>query len=114
VTSQGSPYGRFQRALTAGQVLQAETAARELGGLNLADALRLVELYAAYEPTKFDRAVVKWLARLLTETNANLLAANIALAALGELRGPNNQARKVLHDLAAAVRPLGPRNANTA
>ena len=88
-------------------MLQAETAARELGGLNVADALRLVELYAAYDPTKFDRAAVKWLARLLTETNANLLRAIIALAALGELRGPNEQARKVLHDLRSASRYSG-------
>jgi hypothetical protein len=32
----GSSYGRFQRAIKAGQVFHAENAARELGGLNLA------------------------------------------------------------------------------
>ena len=111
MTSQGSAYGRFQRALEAG-LFQAEDAARELGSLNLTDALRLVELYAAYDPEKFDRAAVKWLVRLLTETNANLLGANVPLAALGELRGPNEQARQVLHDLAATVRPVGPRDSS--
>jgi hypothetical protein len=99
VTSQGSLYGRFQRALKAGQVFHAETAARELGGLNLADALRLVELYAAYEPDKFERAAVRWYTRYLEEAGPTLLQAGIALAALGELRGRGEAAGKLLAEL---------------
>ena len=46
VTSQGSAQGRFQRACDRGNVLQAEMAARELGHVNLMNALALVVVYA--------------------------------------------------------------------
>jgi hypothetical protein len=42
MTSQGTPYGRFQRAIQRGQLFHAELAARELGRLTLSDALALV------------------------------------------------------------------------
>jgi hypothetical protein len=35
MTSQGTPYGRFQRALKRRNLFQAKLAARELGALNL-------------------------------------------------------------------------------
>jgi hypothetical protein len=52
VTSQGTPHGRFTRAIKQGNLFAAELAARELGGLNLQDALELVDA----EPT-IDRLV---------------------------------------------------------
>jgi hypothetical protein len=82
-------------------VLHAETAAREVGSLNLADALRLVELYAAYEPEKFERAPLRWFGRYLAESEPSLLSANVALAALSELRRSGEQARSLLRELAA-------------
>lgn len=39
--SQGTAHGRFQRAIHQRNVLAAEMAAREMGGLSLADALSL-------------------------------------------------------------------------
>jgi hypothetical protein len=42
MTSQGTAHGRFQRAIHARNLLHAETAAREMGGLSLADALAAV------------------------------------------------------------------------
>jgi hypothetical protein len=50
MTSQGTPHGRFQRAIHSRHVQNAETAARELGGLSLADALLLRELLANTQP----------------------------------------------------------------
>jgi hypothetical protein len=38
-TSEGTPHARFRRALEARSVMQAETAAREMSGLRLRDAV---------------------------------------------------------------------------
>jgi hypothetical protein len=45
MTSQGTAHGRFQRAIHRRHVQAAEMAAREMGGLSLADALLLCELW---------------------------------------------------------------------
>ena len=50
MTSQGTPHGRFQRAIHSRRVQNAEMAAREMGGLSLADALSLCELLAKADP----------------------------------------------------------------
>jgi len=52
MTSEGTARGRFQRAIHARNLLNAETAAREMGGLSLADALALCELLAAADPNR--------------------------------------------------------------
>ena len=44
MTSQRTAHGRFQRAINRRHVQAAEMAAREMGGLSLADALSLCEL----------------------------------------------------------------------
>jgi hypothetical protein len=51
MTSQGTAHGRFERAIHRGHVQAAEMAAREMGGLSLADALMLCELLAAVRPS---------------------------------------------------------------
>jgi hypothetical protein len=57
MTSQGTPHGRFQRAIHSRHVQNAEIAARELGEVSLADALAVLraprENAAA---SRFDRA----------------------------------------------------------
>jgi hypothetical protein len=50
MTSQGTAHGRFQRAIINRNLQNAEMAAREMGGLSLADALALCELLAATDP----------------------------------------------------------------
>jgi hypothetical protein len=50
MTSQGTAHGRFQRAISSRNLQNAEMAAREMGGLSLADALALCELLAAVDP----------------------------------------------------------------
>ena len=79
----------------------AELAAREAGNLTLAEALELVCLYAEAEPAKFERAALRWHARFVSESAPSLLQAQIALAALGELRAGNESAVQVLLELAA-------------
>jgi hypothetical protein len=64
----------------------AEAAAREFA-LSLEEALRLVLLYAAYEPAKVERAALRWFARYLDEgKSVSLLNAQVAWSALAELR----------------------------
>jgi hypothetical protein len=68
--------------------------------LTLAEALELLVLYAEAEPAKFERAALRWHARYVTEATPSLLRAQIALAALAELRAESEPAKKVLLGLA--------------
>jgi hypothetical protein len=72
MTSQGTAYGRFARALQRGNVFQAELAAREIGHLSLAEALSLCELLVARDPQKFERAAQRWLRRFIEERSPSL------------------------------------------
>jgi hypothetical protein len=76
--------------------------------LSLGEALDLVVLYAEVEPTKYEKAALRWLARYVTEKKPSLLRAQIALAALSELRGGNEAAEKVLVELARASESVRP------
>jgi hypothetical protein len=93
VTSDGSPHGRFQRALARGNVLAALAAARELHGLTLADALALCVVLAEHDPPRFDRAAVRRHGRFEIEaTGMGLAESQLALAALGALTGGDREA----------------------
>jgi hypothetical protein len=72
MTSEGTARGGLQRAIHARNLLNAETAAREMGGLSLADALALCELLAATDPKRYERAAVRWLQRFIDERLRNL------------------------------------------
>jgi hypothetical protein len=61
MTSQGTAHGRFHRAIARGNVLAAEMAARQMGGLSLADARSLCELLAKTDPQRYERAALRWL-----------------------------------------------------
>jgi hypothetical protein len=87
VTYEGSPSARFQRAISRGDMMGAETAAFELTSLSLHDALALVALYARADDRKFDRAAVRWLRRLLQEQPLMLSEAQRAADWLAQLRG---------------------------
>lgn len=75
MTSRGSRHGRFRRAIDHGNVWSADAAARELGGLELDDALDLLLLIAAKEPARFQRAAVRWHARFALEIRGLAVAA---------------------------------------
>src|SRR5436190_4099546 len=86
MTSQGTPHGRFQRAIHQRNVLAAEMAAREMGGLALAEALTLCELLAAVDPKRYERAASRWLQRFIDERLPPLAEVALAASALAELR----------------------------
>ncbi len=96
VTSQGSAYGQFKRALKGGNPLIALAAARELPRLSLADAFSLL-LVLRTDRDLYARAVARFHARYVIDTK---LGAALLLAALTGLAGPNPDAA------AAALRCL--------
>jgi len=67
VTSGGSPYARFKRALLTGNLALVRAAAAELPAVDLADALAICLLMSARDDERYERAAVRWLARLATE-----------------------------------------------
>jgi hypothetical protein len=89
MTSQGTADGRFQRAIHRRHVQAAEMAARELGGLSLADALSLCELLANVDPARYERAALRWLQRFIDERLPPLAEVALAASALSELRHGN-------------------------
>ena len=65
-----------------------------------------LELLADLRPDKFDRAAVRWHGRLELETPTLTVAeSQLALAALGALRGGERDAADVLRKLLRRVRP---------
>jgi hypothetical protein len=90
VTSEGSPYSRFRRALQTGNELLVLTAARELPQIALDDALRICLVLRDGDPERYDRAAVRWLGRFALEGRA---------VTIGDLRA----AAEALHDLPDAT-----------
>jgi hypothetical protein len=86
MTSQGTAHGRFQRAIHRRHVQAAEMAARELDGLSRADALLLCELLAKADPSRYERAALRWLQRFINERSPPLTEVSLAASALAELR----------------------------
>jgi hypothetical protein len=62
VTSQGSAYARFRRALDSRSATVARATATKLDFVSLPDALELV-LLLVDEPKRFRRAALRWHAR---------------------------------------------------
>ena len=90
VTSQGTAYSRFQRALTTGNMRAIEAAAAELPRVGLDDALAILVVLAQTSDPRFDRAAARWVGRLLTETPAGLSDARFALALVERLPACRN------------------------
>jgi hypothetical protein len=102
MTSQGSPYARFQRALRIGRLSLVRAAAAELPRIDLADALSICLLIERQDEEHYERAAVRWLARLSLEAPTvaieDLRNGLVAFEAL-----PENPlgARRALADLCA-------------
>jgi hypothetical protein len=88
VTSQGSAYSQFKRALAGRNLLLAWTMAAELPKVPLADALSLLLLALDQQPWRFETAAPRWHALLCAEARLTLAEAQLALAALNALAGP--------------------------
>ena len=67
MTTSGSAYARFRRALETGNELLVLAAARELPHVSLEDALRVCLLLRDREPERYERAAVRWLGRFALE-----------------------------------------------
>jgi hypothetical protein len=116
VSTKGSPYSRFKRALATGNLALVRAAAAELPSVALGDALAICLLMSERNDDRYERAAVRWLARLAVERPAialgDLRHALIAFEAL-----PHNPvaARQSLAELCArldlrdALRALGAR-----
>lgn len=87
MTSQGTAHGRFQRAIHRRHLYAAEMAAREMGGLSLADALDLTVLMRETNTWRYERAAVRWLERFMEERKPTLSRIALASAALAEVKG---------------------------
>ena len=62
-------------------------AAREMGGLNLAEALDLTLLMRETDRWRYERAAVRWLERFIEERRPPLSEIALASAALSEVGG---------------------------
>ncbi len=60
-------YARFRRALDSGNPTLVRAAAVELPSVNLEDALQVCLLLREADPSRYERAVIRWLGRLCLE-----------------------------------------------
>lgn len=95
MTSPGSPYARFKRALASGNLIQVRAAAAELPAVPLADALEVCEILRHANPDLYERAALRWLARLLLERPGVTLR-ELELAARALQRLPDVEALRFL------------------
>jgi hypothetical protein len=103
VTSDGSAYSRFRRALDTGNELLVIATARELPQVSLADALRVVLLFRDGEPDRYERACVRWLGRFALEARGVTIdAIRAAAEALDELPERAGEAMEHLQALCVA------------
>jgi hypothetical protein len=96
VSIKGSPYARFKRALDLGKLPLVYAAAAELPQLNLDDGLRVLVLMAEQDRARFDRAAVRWVARLGLERRLGIADLRAALAACELLCAHPEEGRAVL------------------
>ena len=73
VTSQGSPFQRFRRAIATGNLNIIRAAAAELPRIGLAEAAAILLVIAERDPDSYDRAAMRWLGRLCLERSGAAL-----------------------------------------
>src|SRR5215212_5685203 len=100
MTSSGSPYARFQRALATGNLTLIRTAAAELPRIGVAEAAAMLLVIMRVEPEQYERAAVRWLGRLCLErTRVDLEGLGQAAAALNALPHEPDAARPLLAEV---------------
>src|SRR4051812_10736472 len=91
MTSQGSPYQRFRRCVANGNLLMVRAAAAELPRIGVAESAAILLVILRAEPQTYERAALRWVAKLATEARgvdlAAMSAAASALAVLPERPG---------------------------
>jgi hypothetical protein len=99
VSTKGSAYSRFRRALDTGNLTIVRAAAAELPTINLDDALRVCALYRA-DPSRYEAAVIRWLGRLCLERPSTTITdLRLALAAFDRLPEEPEEAEAELRHL---------------
>jgi hypothetical protein len=97
MTARGHPRATFHRAIERRNLLVAETTARELGVIELTEALDLVCLVAEKTPQRLEAYARRFLARLADERPLSLAELDLALTALRAL--PSQRAADALRAL---------------
>lgn len=97
MTAQGHPRAIFHRAIERKNLLVAETTAREVGVIELTEALDLVCLVAEKTPQRLDAFARRFLLRLADERPLGLAELDIAITALRAL--PSERASDALRAL---------------
>ena len=104
-TVEGSPRDVFVEALQRGDVIAANRAVREMGGLTLGDALALCVVLAERDAARYRLAAPRRLSRFVDECgDVSVEEVLIVQAALGALPSAPLLARPVLRELARARR----------
>jgi len=105
VSSTGSPYARFRRALATGNLHLVHAAALELPRVDLDDALRICLLMSQVDDDRYERAAVRWLARASLETpSMRLEDVRMGLIAFEALPYNPGAARQTLAELCSVHR----------
>ena len=103
VTSDGSAYTRFRRALDTGNPHIVIAAAKELPQIALDDALRVCLVFRDGDPQRFERAAVRWLGRFALEARGvSIDSLRAAADALDALRERTPEAMEKLQAICAA------------
>ena len=102
MTSQGSAYQRFRRALATGNLTIIRAAAAELPTVRLDDALQVCVLLRDREPERYEPAAVRWIARFCVERqDVSLQDVQHATYAFSLLRKEPEKALSILQALCA-------------
>jgi hypothetical protein len=80
MTSQGSAYSRFRRALLTKNPSLVNAAARELAVIQLDDALRILIVFAERRDPRFEHAAARFAARVTLERRLTPAQAHQVLA----------------------------------
>jgi hypothetical protein len=102
VTSDGSAYSRFRRAIDSGNPNIVIAAAKELPQVALDDALLVCLVLRDGDPERYERAAVRWLGRFALEARGVTIEAMRAAAdALDVLPERANEAMEILRAVCA-------------
>jgi hypothetical protein len=103
VDLQGHPRTVFVRALERVDVTAAMAAAKQMGGLELGDALALCVVLAERDPDRYRRAAPRWVSRFIDEAgDVPLEEIQLIVAALSALPAAPHLARPVLREFVQA------------
>jgi hypothetical protein len=108
MTSQGSAYSRFRRALLTKNPALIDAAARELPHVGLTDALHILVVLADRRDPRFQRAAARFAARATLERQLSPAEAHRVLALAESLPSAPETVATLLAPYCEAARPNPP------